>query len=66
MPDTVTRTMPTPEIVSFMGLLLNIDFDFLCKFRFTVLDATGKRPRGPRKNLFSPIMRRETVRCSLP
>ena len=55
MPDTVTRTMPTPEIVSFMGmpfcLLLNIDFDFLCKFRFTayVSDATGKRPRGPRK-----------------
>ena len=30
-------------------LLLNIDFDFLCKFSFTasVSEASGKRPLGP-------------------
>lgn len=47
-------------------LLLNIDFDFLCKFSFTasVSDASGKKVRYKLKD--SPIMRRETVRCSLP
>ena len=37
----------------FSCLLLNIDFDFLCKFSFTasVSDASGKRPLDSSKRL---------------